>query len=734
MLESMARIGQTSERIERLLSEMTLAEKVGQMNQYNGFFDATGPAPDNGDTLDKYEHIRSGMVGSMLNVRGVDEVRAMQKLAVENSRLGVPMIFGFDVIHGYKTIGPIPLAESASWDLDVIEHSARVAAIEASAAGLNWTFAPMVDISREARWGRVMEGGGEDPHLGSAIAAARVRGFQGKDLSEPDTIAACAKHFAAYGFAEAGRDYNTVDIGLSTLYNMVLPPFKACVDAGVATFMNAFNVLNGIPATGDPFLQRRILKEEWEFQGFVVSDWGSIGEMLIHGHAEDGAHAATIAANAGSDMDMESYLYAKHLVDLVTAGKVDMEVINDAVRRILLVKEKLGLFDDPYRYCNIDRESDLLYHPDHMDAALDAARKSIVLLKNEGGLLPLPGTGKTIALIGQLASDKNSPLGSWRLESDDHSAISVLEGMKTYTGNELKHVNGVNVFEGETAFVDEVLVNHDDTSGIDEAVALARTSDIVVLVLGEHGFQSGEGRSRAHLGLPGLQQQLLEKIHAVNQNVVLVLMNGRPLAIEWADAHVPAIIEAWHLGTQSGHAIAQVLYGDYNPSGKLPMTFPRNVGQVPIYYNHKNTGRPKSVGTVFWSHYIDTDNTPLYHFGHGLSYTTFAYADLQIKKLSDQVGCAVRVTVVNSGTVAGEEVVQLYIRDRVASVTRPVRELKGFEKVMLEPGQAQIITFLLTEEHLGFYNNQGEFVIEAGTFDVMVGTSSQQGITGHFEI
>ena len=434
------------EKIEALLSQMTLQEKVGQMNQYNGFFDVTGPAPADGDARNKYDHIKSGLVGSMLNVRGTEQVREMQKLAVENSRLGIPMIFGFDVIHGYKTTTPIPLAESASWDLKAIERSAQVAAAEAAAAGLNWTFAPMVDVTRDARWGRVMEGAGEDPFLGSLIAKARVRGFEGDDLSADNTIAACAKHFAAYGFAEAGKDYNTSDIGLSTLYNVVLPPFKAAAEAGVATFMNSFNDLNGIPATGDAFLQREILKEEWGYKGFVVSDWGSIGEMIAHGYAADGKHAAELAANAGSDMDMESYLYVKHLAKLVEEGKLDEAKIDDAVRRILRIKFELGLFDDPYRYCNQEREKQSMYHENHMAAALDMAKKSIVLLKNEGHLLPLPKEGKNIALIGHLAADKNSPLGSWRLASDDHTAVSVLEGMQAYSANNLMHAKGMDLF------------------------------------------------------------------------------------------------------------------------------------------------------------------------------------------------------------------------------------------------------------------------------------------------
>ncbi len=723
----------TEKKIDKLLSKMTLEEKIGQMNQYTSFFDVTGPAPKDGDNKGKYEHIRNGQVGSMLNVRGAKAVREMQKLAVENSRLGIPLIFGFDVIHGHKTIFPIPLAEAASWDLEAIEQSARIAAIEASAEGLNWTFAPMVDISRDARWGRVMEGAGEDAYLGSKIAAARVRGFQGSDLSADNTIAACAKHFAAYGFAESGKDYNTADIGTSTLYNVVLPPFKAAVDEGVATFMNSFNELNGIPATADKFLQRDLLKGKWNYDGFIVSDWGSIKEMIDHGHAVDGKHASELAANAGSDMDMESHLYIKHLKELVKAGKVDETKIDDAVRRILRVKFDLGLFDDPYKYCDETREKKLIFAEAHKEVALDVAKKSIVLLKNENNFLPLTQKGQKIALIGPLAADKNSPLGNWRLASDNNNAVSVLEGMKKYNGNKLTHAQGVKLItDDDTFFHLHVKVNTTDNQGMDEAVSAAKNADVVVMVLGEHGFQSGEGRSRADIGLPGLQQELLEKIYAANKNIVLVLMNGRPLAIPWAGENIPAIVEAWQLGMETGNAVAQVLYGDYNPSGKLPMTFPRNVNQVPIYYNYKSTGRPGPIDMVFWSHYSDQENAPLYPFGHGLSYTTFEYNNLKINAADQIVNISVNVK--NTGDVAGEEVVQLYIRDKVASVTRPVKELKGFEKINLIAGESKMVNFTLTNKELGFYDNQGKYIIETGDFDIMVGGSSINTLNASFSL
>ncbi|PKG52661.1 beta-glucosidase BglX [Olleya sp. 1-3] len=725
------------DKVATLLSKMTLEEKIGQMNQYNGFWDVTGPVPENGDQAKKYEHLRKGYVGSMLNVRGVKDVRAVQKIAVEETRLGIPLIIGFDVIHGYETLSPIPIAEAASWDLKAIKKSAEVAAKEASAAGINWTFAPMVDISRDARWGRVMEGAGEDTYLGSKIAVARVKGFQSDDLSTPFSIAACAKHFAAYGFAEAGRDYNTADVGTSTLYNVIFPPFKAAKDAGVRTFMNSFNELNGVPSTGDEYLQRDVLKGQWQFDGFVVSDWGSITEMIAHGHAENGKHAAELAVKAGSDMDMESYLYVEELAGLVNDGTVNIKDINDATSRILRVKFELGLFEDPYKYLDETREKEVIGSQEIHDAALDMAKKSIVLLKNENNILPLKKEGQKIALIGALASDKTSPLGSWRIAAKDSTAVSVLEGLNKYSGNTITYAKGADVSIGKTEFAFEVKINTSDKSDFNDAIKVAKKADVVVMVLGEHGFQSGEGRSRTDLGLPGVQQQLLEAVYKVNKNIVLVLNNGRPLTVTWADKNIPAIVEAWQLGTQSGNAIAQVLYGDYNPSGKLPMTFPRHVGQVPIYYNYKNTGRPTLPGEdiVFWSHYQDEKNTPLYAFGHGLSYTTFKYDNLKIENtFSENKTVTVSVDVTNTGELKGKEVVQLYIRDLFASITRPVKELKGFELVELDPNQTKTITLSLTQEELGFFNNQGLFIVEDGDFEVFVGGSSETVLTDKFKL
>lgn len=725
------------EKIEALLKQMTIEEKVGQMNQYNGFWDVTGPAPEGGSAEKKYDYLRKGWIGSMLSVRGVEQVKAVQKIAVEETRLGIPLIIGFDVIHGYKTISPIPLAEAASWDLEAIKKSAETAAAEASASGINWTFGPMVDISRDARWGRVMEGAGEDPYLGSKIAEARVKGFQGDDLSAVNTIAACAKHFAAYGFSEAGKDYNTVDIGTSTLHNIVLPPFKAAVDAGVKTLMNSFNELNGVPVTGSSYLQRDILKGAWHFDGFVVSDWASINEMITWGHAKDKREAAKLAAIAGSDMDMEGHVYIEELAQLVKDGVVKEAVIDDAVRRILRIKFELGLFDNPYKYCDETREKETVGSKKAHEAVLDMAKKSIVLLKNENQLLPLKKEGQKIVLIGALADDKNSPLGSWRIAADNDTAISVLEGMQQYIGNDLIFEKGPDFFLSESNFINEVQINTSNKTGLNEAVNAAKKADVVVMVLGEHGFQTGEGRSKTDLLLPAIQQELLEEVYKVNPNVVLVLNNGRPLAINWANDHIPAIVEAWHLGTETGNAVAQVLYGDYNPSGKLPMTFPRNVGQVPIYYNYKNTGRPtNNDGNVFWSHYTDVEKTPLYPFGHGLSYTTFEYSDLKLNGNSFKIGneVSISVTLKNTGKREGKEVVQLYIRDLFGSITRPVKELKGFELVELKAGETKNITFLLNKETLGFYNNDGTYIVEPGDFKIFVGGSSETTLEADFKL
>ena len=725
-------------KIDVLMSKMTLEEKVGQMNQYNGFWDVTGPAPVGGTAEQKYENIKKGLVGSMLTVRGVKEVKAVQKIAVEQTRLGIPLIIGFDVIHGYKTLSPIPLAEAASWDLKAIEKSAEIAASEAAASGINWTFGPMMDISKDARWGRVMEGAGEDSYLGSKVAIARVKGFQGDNtFKSPLRIATTAKHFAAYGFVESALEYNASEISNNTLFNQVLPPFKAAVDAGLKTVMTSFNTINGIPASGDKFLLRDVLKNKWGFNGFVISDWASIREMIPWGFSKDEKEAAISAVEAGTDMDMEGGIYVPYLIDLVKQGKVKQEFVDDAVRRILRVKYELGLFDNPYRFLDEKREKEVIGSKANREAVLDMAKKSIVLLKNDTNLLPLKKSGQKIVLLGSLAESKNSPLGSWRIAADSNTAVSVLEGMQQYKGNSLNYVKGLDLTTVEPTFLTEVEYNTTDKSGFEQAKKAAKEADVVVMVLGEHGFSTGEARSRTNLDLPGLQQEFLEEIYKINPNIVLVLNNGRPLTISWAAEKIPTIVEAWQLGTETGNAVAQVLYGDYNPSGKLPMSFPRNIGQVPISYNHYITGRfTNKDNNVFWSHYSDVEKTPLYPFGYGLSYTTFEYSNLKINKKSFPKGEKIEVSVdlKNTGKVTGKEVAQLYLQDEFASVVRPVKELKGFEMIELKAGETKTITFTLTDAELGFYNNQNEFVVEPGSFKVMVGGSSDANLTTQFNV
>ncbi len=631
-------------------------------------------------------------------------------------------------MHGYKTVFPIPLGEAASWDRAAVERSARVAATEAAAAGIHWTFAPMVDIARDARWGRIMEGSGEDPFLGAQLAAARVRGFQGRNLAAVDTIAACAKHYAAYGFAEAGRDYNTVDISESTLRNVVLPPFKAAADAGAVTFMNAFNEIGGIPATASAHLQREILKGEWGFEGFVVSDWGSIAEMVRHGYSEDLAQAAEQAITAGSDMDMEGRAYVGHLAGLVRSGRLNVSVVDEAVRRVLRVKFALGLFDDPYRYSDTAREQAATMTPANLAAARDVARRSIVLLKNDG-LLPLDKAVRSIAVIGPLADDKDAPLGNWRGRGAANSAVSLLEGVKAAVspGTRVVYAEGAKLVTGARDFQTPSVYNTTDRSGFAAAVDAARSADVVLLAVGEDAYQSGEGRSQAQIGLAGLQDELVQAVTAANRNVVVVLMNGRPLTIGHVADRVPALLETWLLGSQAGHAIADVLFGDHNPSGKLPVSFPRLVGQEPLYYGRKNTGRPGPEPGVTWSHYTDVSNDPLYPFGFGLSYTTFAYSDPKLSgaQLGQGGEIKVSVTVTNTGRRTGSEIVQLYVRDMVGSVTRPVKELKGFERVELAPGRSSDVTFTIRPADLAFYTARGRWEAEPGAFRVFVGGNSR---------
>ncbi|MEI6947116.1 beta-glucosidase BglX [Paraflavisolibacter sp. H34] len=712
-----------TEKVEALLAQMTLEEKVGQLNQYTSDRLATGPLQPNSE---KYQEIRDGKVGSMLNVKGAKETRMVQELALQ-SRLKIPLLFGLDVIHGYRVTFPVPLAEAASWDLKAIESSARIAATEAAAAGIHWTFAPMVDISRDPRWGRVMEGAGEDPFLGSLIARARVRGFQGKKLGELDAVMACAKHFAAYGAATAGRDYSAVDMSDRQLWEVYLPPFKAAAEEGVATFMNSFNELNGIPATGNSYLQRDILKGRWHYPGFVVSDWESVSEMVLHGFAGDKTEAARLAITAGSDMDMVGRAYITSLPGLVQQGKVPQSLIDDAVRRILRKKFELGLFDDPFRFSNEDREQKVLNAAAHHKAAREVAEKSIVLLKNQGSLLPLSENSKTIAVIGPLAKSSRDMQGAWSVYWEGDHLVSLYEGLQARAGSKTKflYAKGCGITDSSR-------------KGFAEAVAAARQADVVVLAVGEAFDMSGEAKSRASIALPGVQEELVKAVKATGKKVVVLVMAGRPLIFNWTADHADAILYTWWLGSEAGNAMANVLYGNYNPSGKLPITFPRAQGQIPIYYSYKNTGRPLVEGSdvPYRSAYIDAGNKPQYAFGYGLSYTTFSLADLKLSKPQVKGEETLTVTCIlkNTGRYAGEEVVQLYLQDPVASVTRPVKELKDFQKVRLEPGESKTLTFTIDREKLSFYNQQMQWGAEAGTFKIMIGNASDNiRLTGEFE-
>lgn len=704
--------------IDSLMKLMTIEEKIGQMTLFTSDWDVTGPTMRS----NYKEDIRSGKVGSIFNAFTVKYVRELQRIAVEETRMHIPLLFGYDVIHGHRTIFPIPLGESCSWDLEALEQSARIAAIEASAEGINWTFAPMVDIARDARWGRITEGAGEDTYLGVQIAKARVKGFQGTDLADSNTIVACAKHYAAYGAAQAGRDYHTVDISQQTLRDVYLPPFKACVDAGVGTFMTSFNEINGVPSSGSPFLLRKVLHDEWKFPGFVVTDYTSINEMVPHGFSADEKQAGEQALNAGVDMDMQGAVYYKYLKQSLEEGKVKMEDIDQAVRRILRIKYDLGLFADPYRYLSESREKNSIMTSAHMDAARNAVRKSCVLLKNESNILPLKNETR-IALIGPLAERRTDMIGSWSAAGDGNKAVSLLEGMQARTGTNVTYARGCNI-------------NDDTTKYFAQALAAARSADVVVLVLGESKEMSGEAASRSDITLPGVQKQLFEEIVKTGKPVVVVLMNGRPLAIPELDAKAAAILEAWFGGTMAGHGVTDVLYGDYNPSGKLTVTFPRSVGQIPLYYNMKNTGRPFDASNKYTSKYLDIPNTPLYPFGYGLSYTTFEYSNLQLDKpvftFSDSL--KVSATITNTGAREGEEIVQLYVHDLVGSVTRPVKELKGFQKILLKAGESKTVTFVLRADDLKFTNSQLVTQAEAGKFEVYVAPNAADGIKGELEL
>ena len=653
------------------------------------------------------------LLGSTLNVRGVQRTNELQAIAVKESRLKIPLIFGFDVIHGYRTIFPVPLGEASSWDPAVAERSASIAAAEARSAGVHWTFAPMLDIARDARWGRIVEGSGEDTYLGAIMARARVRGFQGRDYSAPDKVVACAKHWVAYGAAEAGRDYNTTDMSERTLREIYFPPFKAALDEGVGTFMSAFNDLNGVPSSANPFTLTRVLRGEWKFDGFVVSDYTSVEELIKHGVAANEQEAAREALSAGVDMEMVSRLYNKHGAELLRSGKVSPATLDEAVRRILRIKFRLGLFEHPYT--DETRERSALLSPENLAAAREIAARSQVLLKNDRETLPLSKEVKSIALVGPLANDQKDMLGSWTGDGDAANAVTLLDGIKAKvsTATKINYAKGCDI-------------DSDSTAGIDEAVRAARKSDVVIVAVGESAEMSGEASSRSSLDLPGRQLDLVKAVQATGKPVVVVLMNGRPLTINWIAENTPAILETWFGGTQAGNAIADVLFGDVNPGGKLPVTFPRTVGQEPLYYNHKNTGRPPDAKNKYSSKYLDVPWTPLFPFGYGLSYTQFQLSNLRLSQRSIRPDgrVTVSVEVTNTGKRTGDEVVQLYTRDVAASVTRPVRELKGFQRVTLRPGEKRRIEFTLAPEHLGFYNREMRFVVEPGEFKVMVGTSS----------
>jgi beta-glucosidase len=709
------------QKADSVLSLMTLDEKIGQMVLYTSNWDVTGPVMPTNTISD----IKAGRCGNIFNGYTAAYTRELQEYAIKETRLGIPLLFGYDVIHGHKTIFPISLGEAASWDLEAIEKSARVAATEAAANGLHWTYAPMVDISRDPRWGRVSEGAGEDTYLGCRIAEARVRGFQGNDLASPSTVLACVKHFAAYGAPLAGRDYNTVDLSERTLREVYLPPYKAAIDAGALSIMTSFNELNGIPSSGNSFLLKDILRDEWGFKGFVVTDYTSINEMVPHGIVANNKEAAAMAVNAGVEMDMQGSVYLNYLKELVIQGKVSESNIDDAVRNILKLKFMLGLFDDPYRYSNEKREKQEIYSEENLKAAYDMACKSMVLLKNKNQVLPL-NLGKKLAVIGPLANSKDDLLGSWRAAGTLEHVSSVLDNLKKNVLDEVLYAKGCDYSDA-------------DERGFAEALSIASKADVVVMVLGEPCNWSGEASSRTNINLPAIQTKLISEIKKANKPIVMVLMNGRPLALEQEEPMVDAILETWYAGTRGGEAIADVLTGEYNPTAKLPMTFPRNLGQVPIFYNMKNTGRPyekEGAEQKFRSRYIDSSNEPLYPFGYGLSYTQFDYSDLKIDKsvLKGNEKLTVSVNVTNSGHFDGGEIVQLYIQDMVGSVTRPVKELKGFQKIFLKKGEVQKVEFFLTEADLRFYRRDMSFGSEPGKFRVFVGANSSDVLSAYFEL
>jgi len=714
-----------AEFVSELMAKMTVEEKIYQMVQFSSDGTVTGPKQgENYITL-----IEQGKVGSVLNAYGAVDTRKIQEINMKASRLKIPLLFGFDVIHGYQTIFPINLGMASSFDPDAVEKAARVAASEAAAAGVHWTFAPMVDIARDARWGRVSEGSGEDVYLGKLMAAANVRGFQGSDLSATNTILACAKHFAAYGAAESGRDYNTVDMSERVLRDIYLPPFKAAADAGARTFMASFNEISGVPSTANKHLLRDILKGEWKFNGMVVSDYTGVNEMIAHGFARDEKEAAVKAINAGLDMDMVGASFMDTLKKSYEEGLVPIQVIDDACRRILEVKYDLGLFEDPYKYSDPKREKETIGKPEFLQATLDVAKESLVLLKNEGSVLPLKKTQR-IAFVGPLVTDEFHIIGSWAAHGDrDGQAVSVAEGVRNLLGN------ATNI-----TFTKGLDINTEDRSHFQEAIRVASQSDVIVAVMGESEGMSGEAASRTNLDLPGVQKEFLAELKKLGKPIVLVLLNGRPLTLAWEAANIDAILECWWPGTRGGDAVAQTLFGMNNPSGKLPISFPKTVGQLPLYYNHKNTGRPYLGPTDpeqrFKSRYLDVDNAALFPFGYGLSYTTFSYGNFKVSdaKIPFDGTVTISADVRNTGSVEGTEVVQLYVKDVTGSVTRPVRELKGIKRIQLKPGQQTTVSFALSKEDLAFWKLDMTYGAEAGNFEVFVGGNSEAPLSGSFEL
>ncbi|HWK59379.1 MAG TPA: beta-glucosidase BglX [Parapedobacter sp.] len=719
--------------IDGLMQQMTIEEKIGQLNLVTAGEVTTGSVVSTGVEA----KIKEGKIGGIFSMTTPKRIRAAQELAVNQSRLKIPLIFGLDVIHGYKTIFPIPLGLAATWDMSLIEETARISAVEAAADGLNWTFSPMVDISRDARWGRISEGSGEDTYLTSRIAEAMVHGYQGNDLAADNTLMACVKHFALYGAAEAGRDYNATDMSLHRMYNEYLPPYKAAIDAGAGSVMTSFNDINGVPATANKWLMTDVLRDQWGFGGFVVTDYTAVNELVDHGLG-DLQEVSARSLQAGIDMDMVGEGFLTTLKKSLDAGRVSEADIDRACRRVLEAKYKLGLFDDPFRYCDESRAEAAILHPAHLAKAREAAGKSFVLLKNDERVLPLKKSG-TVALIGPLANTGSNMPGTWSVSADLEHTPSLLEGMRAVLGNRVNiiHHHGSNLLEDadyqERATMFGRTIPRDDRPEAEilaEAVAAAQQADVIVAALGESSEMSGESSSRTDIGIPAIQQRLLAELLKTGKPVVLVLFTGRPLTLTWEHEQVPAILNAWFGGTETGKAMADVLFGDVNPSGKLPATFPRHVGQLPLYYSHKNTGRPLADGQWFQkfrSNYLDVPNEPLYPFGYGLSYTTFAYGDVTLSSdsLQSTGSLEVSVAVRNAGDYAGEEVVQLYIRDVVGSVTRPVKELKGFRKIRLAPGESERVTFKLTVDDLKFYNAHLDFVAEPGEFVVFVGTNSR---------